>query len=415
MKVLVEFFDSCQLNNVIAGISCMPEKIVYIGNSDTMTKARQESLQRFFRLRKQKVTLEYIMIHSEAYQDICGTIQRILDKETDVCLDVTGGLDLFLLAVGELSDAYGVPIIRFDVLTGKMMRIKNAGHLPEPALATLTVRQSIVLNGGDIINPQNYLSTEQLTPTFSKEVRSLFQISKQQPKKWNQFVVGLEGLLNTAAFSADFRVHVDLSPTTEAHFVKIHAEYFMMELAKAGLILNYYHDETTLRFQYKNERIHRLMSKSGNILEAYSYLLVHELRKQKPSVFSDQRMGVPVDWDGVTEPRYHSGTKNEVDLILTKQAIPVFISCKYGEALKEALYELHTVAEHYGGKYAQKVLITAELSRNLSKKNSFLERARDMNIEVIYQVNRMSEDEFRARLLAIGTVSKQTQKKHRNF
>ncbi len=402
MKILVEFFDSCQLNNVIAGISCQPEKIIFLGDSDTMTPSRQEALKRFFRLRKQKVSLEYLLVQSGSYQDILEKMTRLATLYTDICFDVTGGNDLFLLAMGELSCSKTFPVIRFDVLSGKMMRIKNAAHLAEPALATITVRQSVVLNGGDIINPQNYLSKEQLTHSFCKDVRGLFQISKQRPKLWNQFVIGLEGVLNIAVVSPDLKIYADLSLVSETNFRKITAYNFLEQLYDAGLILNYYHDGKILRFQYKNEQIHYLMSKSGNILELYSYLVIYELCKETKAAFSDQRMGVLVDWDGVVEPRYHSGTKNEVDLILTKQAIPVFISCKHGEVLKEALYELHTVAEHYGGKFAKKVLITAELSSVPSKRISFLERARDMGIEVIYHVNRMTEAEFRERLLKIG-------------
>ncbi len=403
MKILVEFFDSCQLNNVIAGISCQPEKIIFLGDSDIMTPPKKEALKRFFRLRKQKVSLEYIVVQPGSYQDIVEKIEKLLSVNTDICFDVTGGNDLFLLATGEISCSQTFPVIRFDILSGTMLRIKNAGHLSEPSLASLTVRQSIVLHGGDIINPQNYLPREQLTRAFSRDVRDLFQISKQRPKLWNQFVIGLEGMLNIAVVSPELKVYADLSLVSEINYRKITAYNFLEQLYDRGLILDYYHDEKTLRFQYKNEQVHYLMSKSGNILELYSYLMIYELCKQDKLAFFDQRMGVLVDWDGVVEPRYHSGTKNEVDLILTKRAVPIFISCKHGEVLKEALYELHTVAEHYGGKFAKKVLITAELSNVPNKRISFLERARDMGIEVIYNVNRMTEEEFCERLLEIGT------------
>ncbi len=403
MKVLVEFFDSCQLHNVIAAISLHPERVIFIGDSATMETSRREALQRFFRLRKQKIVIEYITVQSCSYRDIHEKISSVLKKHTDVCFDVTGGRDLFLLALGELSCCQKTPMIRFDVPSGKMIRIKNAEQIPEPTVASLTVRQSIVLNGGEVIDPQNYLSSEQLTPTFSKEVRSLFQISKQRPKLWNQFVIALEGLINQTAVGSDLKVSVKVSSVPEIQYRKLTEYAFLEKLADAGLILDYCYDGERISFRYKNEQVHRCMAKSGNILELYSYLLIHEISKESTSVFGDKRVGVPVDWDGVIEPRYRSGTKNEIDLILTKKTVPVFISCKHGEVLKEALYELHTVAEHYGGMYAKKVLITAELSNIPSKRISFLERARDMGIEVIYNANRMTEEEFKQRLRKIGT------------
>lgn len=140
------------------------------------------------------------------------------------------------------------------------------------------------------------------------------------------------------------------------------------------------------------------MSKAGNILEVYTYMLLHELSKENPDLFCDKRMGVCADWDGKLIPKQKSGTRNEIDLIVTKNTVPIFISCKHGEVLKEALYELQTVAEHYGGKYAKKVLITADLGSSFTKRDSFLKRARDMGITVIYQVHRMAEETFKQRL-----------------
>ena len=57
------------------------------------------------------------------------------------------------------------------------------------------------------------------------------------------------------------------------------------------------------------------------------------------------------------------------------------ISCKSGkmggQQVLHALYELETVASRFGGKYAKKVLVTAnELG------DAYMERAKEMGIEV---------------------------------
>ena len=44
MKTLIELFDVCQIENVIAALSFVPEKIVFVGFKETMTEKRKNDL-----------------------------------------------------------------------------------------------------------------------------------------------------------------------------------------------------------------------------------------------------------------------------------------------------------------------------------------------------------------------------------
>ena len=72
---------------------------------------------------------------------------------------------------------------------------------------------------------------------------------------------------------------------------------------------------------------------------------------------------------------------NEVDVLVMRENVPVFMSCKSGKLKAQeslhALYELETVTERFGGKYAKKVLVT---TRPLGPR--YMERAAEMGIEV---------------------------------
>ncbi|MCR5595758.1 MAG: DUF1887 family protein [Lachnospiraceae bacterium] len=73
---------------------------------------------------------------------------------------------------------------------------------------------------------------------------------------------------------------------------------------------------------------------------------------------------------------------NEVDVLAIKDNIPLFISCKSGKmdskAATVAFFEIKTVADRIGGKYARKALAT---THSLTKTSSL--RAREMGIEII--------------------------------
>lgn len=88
------------------------------------------------------------------------------------------------------------------------------------------------------------------------------------------------------------------------------------------------------------------------------------------------RVGVHLDWDGVIE----SGGKdvlNEIDVMAMDGSQPVFVSCKMGNVNQMALYELETVADQFGGKYARKILA---VGKPLSSGHQM--RADEMGIEV---------------------------------
>ena len=95
-------------------------------------------------------------------------------------------------------------------------------------------------------------------------------------------------------------------------------------------------------------------------------------------------------------------TQNEIDVILMKGLIPVFVSCKNGAVEDDELYKLNTVAERFGGTYAAKVLLATTLGRGGRSKRYLLERAQDMGIKVIEGVHEMTREEFARQLRALG-------------
>ena len=74
-------------------------------------------------------------------------------------------------------------------------------------------------------------------------------------------------------------------------------------------------------------------------------------------------------------------TKNEIDVLLVRGLVPVFVSCKNGDVDEEELYKFNTVAERFGGKYVRKLLVATNFATNDNKApNALLQRAQDMGI-----------------------------------
>lgn len=148
---------------------------------------------------------------------------------------------------------------------------------------------------------------------------------------------------------------------------------------------------------FKNEQIKRVLTKAGTILELKTFLLAKTITEQDGSPrYNDVMTGVFIDWDDEVHDRKGTqvDTENEIDLIFMRGLVPVFVSCKNGGVVEEELYKLNTVANRFGGAYARKVLIGTTLGKSGRGKQYFMERAKDMKIQVIDGVHEMSDEQF---------------------
>ena len=166
-------------------------------------------------------------------------------------------------------------------------------------------------------------------------------------------------------FQAEFRKHHRAGNIKDFH-------KFMHACSHMGFVKLYAAGKNGYKFVYKNAEIKQMIWDSGSILEMYTYLL----ESQKEDM-TDCRVGVHIDWDGVVQQAGNPDVLNEIDVMSIRNNLATFISCKIGSVDQMALYELETVANRFGGKYAKKVLATAQ---PLSQ--AHMRRAEEMGIEV---------------------------------
>ena len=176
-------------------------------------------------------------------------------------------------------------------------------------------------------------------------------------------------------------------------------------LSAHGLIENLQNTEQALSFSYKSRQIRALLVKAGTVLELVTYLAAKNVKTASGRyLYNDARTGVVLDWDGnihADNPSFPD-TENEIDVLLVRGMIPVFISCKNGSTDENELYKLSAVAEHFGAKFARKALIATDLQKNYTSLARFNDRAREMGITVIDGVHKMTAGEFSRHIGALA-------------
>ncbi len=395
IKTLIELFDECAIENVITAAAFKPERIVYIGYKDVMTDARRKSISRFFKMRNIKSKISYEVISKYNYSEIKNRINDILDRNEECVLDLTGGTELVLTAMGALIESRSIPALQIDIPTGRIINIKGCEKLPPPEKLRLSIEEYVALNGGAVITDSTGHGSLSLKDEFLVDIETAWKIRQKSALEWNSSIYALQALQNMGeAFGIS--AEISLSRSKE-ELIRIN-EYIdlLKPLSDSGLIKINKASARTLNISYKNMLVHNMLLKSGNIFELYTYAAAAEISRKSNGIYSDIGIGVFMDWDGVIHS-YNSAvrdTVNEVDVVLIKGAVPVFISCKSGDLKKEALYELDTVANKFGGKYAKKIIVTAGINKNEDTRRVILQRAKDMGISIISDSDVISKSLF---------------------
>lgn len=401
---VVEFFACSPIENMISCFSLKPDKVIFVGDGRRM-KRRVKAYEELARRLGINACFEFRSVVQNSVNKICDVLIEIVETERDCCFDLTGGSELALVAMGRVFQLYEgerhLQMQRFNIATGRLIDCDNDGEVPAMHMAvSLKVEESVALHGGRVVQR---LRTETLTDR--EDILALWEICKKKAAYWNTGVNMLGELLAFSHYEdGGSRAVIDIRRCNGApgFLKKFEAvKDFVSELARNGLLKNVKENDAQLSFSYKNASVKKCLSKAGNVLEYKALLLAEKLEKDGEKVYNDCAGGVLIDWDGVKAADGFEGTVNEIDLVLMRGYVPVFISCKNGGVDDSELYKLSSVANEFGGKYAKKVLLATDLNKRGRARDYFLQRASDMDIRVISGANRMTDKEFAEQLLKI--------------
>lgn len=376
-----------------------------------MNKRRIRALEKFLKIRykgKYNPHIEYISdIFSYDLDGIVATLEKIVEENEDVYFDITGGKEITLVAAGIVSERKNVSMFLYNVTTGTVFKLRGCENLPETKTPELSIRQCIVLNGGEIIRDRASKYDWDFHTGFRKDIEDMWDICKKDPWSWNEQTSAFANFAKYGSVTRDFVITADLKYLSRKKFESGINKYIVKDLLDVNLISDFYISNLdTISFKVKNEQVYKCLTKAGDILELYTYIVLKEIQEENPGLVDDVDVGVSVDWDGKIENNTNSAeTSNEIDVILMCDQVPVFISCKNGAVKKDALYELNTVAQHFGNKYNKRILIAACGGKFLNDEAYLFRRADDMGIIPIGMKHLQAKEYFKNKLIKVMSFS----------
>lgn len=399
--VVIELFDEgSPIDNIIGSLMIKTEKVIFLGSNRKKFSAHAQRYQKIFAGRGWETEFEFHSFSKNDIDTVLEIFDELIQKYPDCVFDLSGGEDITLVAAGMLQERYRerkIPMYRINPNTCMITSIY--GELPQLRSESLmlTVREMIILHGGDIV----YRSKEHPDGTFlwdfnaefEQDFTIMWELSKLDLSKWNRLMMLFALLGECENYSTEPNTYtVDWTEFSQLKESRTHIrhipEKLIFDLLDAQLITGYIRNDRQLHVAFKNAQVKECLCKAGTVWELKIYRELCALMDSDGSPHYDDCMtGVLIDWDGEVHDNMDmlyadDNSKidiiNEIDVIGVRGVTPVFVSCKNGGFTQDELFKLSAVAHRFGGSYVRKALFASQERSDAY----FRDRAREMRITV---------------------------------
>ena len=388
---IVEFYDSDPIENAVSLLLEGAEKIIYIGYNSKQLKRVIEDYSEIASNKGILVEFDSKTANRNDLRSITTVLENVVEAEKGCVFDLSGGDDLYLVAAGIVYERNKdkVQIHRFNVHNGKLSDCDADGNILKTSFKELSLNEIIRCSGGRIIyDTEEPLTTHiwDFTPDFVSDVEVLWGLCTKNNRYWNMMIssIGQNTVYkNDDLLSIEINYNVLENSLNNKGVNDNYVKEFFKKLSGCGFIKDLVITEHTLSYKYKNNDIKECLSKAGLLLELFIMIKATALKNEDgSSYYTDALTGVMIDWND-EEIEDRRPVRNEIDVLLVKGLVPVFVSCKNGEVEVDELYKLSTVANRFGGKCAKKVVVAPSIDEMGKKAEYIAERANEMGIKII--------------------------------
>lgn len=395
---LIECFTKAHIDNLAACLSLRPEKMILLGDS-AETAPHIKRYRQILKERRQNTVIVPCHVDETDLRAIGQTVHGLLTGLDDCVIDLTGGDELVIMAVGAVIAALSreerekIRVQKMDPGDCLVHDCVRPGQVYRCNSAELSVAELLQLNGGKLLYP-DYRPPADARPG---DLDGIWRVITRDPGGWNRAITYLTEFEKRDGFRSHIRLQVQTLRREISGFEEKYSLVRALLEQLDGPVIQSQCTDRVLEYRYNSPLMRYCTLKAGNTLELKTLLTGRTVLENGAPFFRDSQMGAVVDWDGVLH--YPAGsvpeTRNEIDVVLMRGTVPLFISCKNGEIGEAELYKLQTVASRFGGEQARKLLIATRLDENSRTNRSIMQRAWDMNIRLVPDAADMTDAEWR--------------------
>ncbi len=383
MSTVIEFYDKDAIKNILAVISLKPDKVVYLYDKEIRDMNYFVSLEKCFHKYMPMLMLEKFPVDINRLEDVYSVALSVIDENRDCIMEFTGGSELMMIGGFKAGNERGIKMVYTDILKGQIVDILDGSRVVRTA--QITIDDFVDAKGACFVgNSHREPEPEQYEPIL----RMCYYLFEHL-REW-KFTCGF---LQTAASNYPME---DLCLKSRIVLVqkdgrRVYPDKNVLHaFLKFGFIEDLNYTNENLRFRFASVEAKQYMINYGVWLELFVFI-----NAKKTEAFDDVRLGAMIDWnayDGINI------AENEIDVILTDNSMPVFISCKLREVDTAALNELLIERKRLGGWFSKCIIVG--FGNDKSKKSGAYKRALDLGIILLDKSDIMSRN-FGERLVGV--------------
>ncbi len=363
---VVEFFDSFNLhNNIMATLIFRASRTVFVYEQNQ--KDEMEGVCAFLGSKVPGLMIEKLQADGrESKQVLAQLFEKLHREDKEVLVEITGGNPVTGTYAREYCRKYKFPCIVLDAAGGQVINVEQAEDFAgEFSFPKLTFSEILLLQGRVYNRNMHMLAEEEFFPGIL--TMSEYAFAHQSDFKF--FYDFVHHKSDGALSEPGLKIVLKKARQISDRIIKIF-ELFEQQ----GFIKELKIDDYEIAFDCVAPFVKEMLAVKGSWLELYIYILA-----KQSGLFSEVYQSVMIGWDLQRRPKFN--VENEIDVVLMKQGIPIFMSCKMTNPKPDALNEIYALADSFGGYGAVPALVT---SSNVRKRNTTLwNRAKEMGVVLI--------------------------------
>ena len=259
---IIEFFDKTHIENIVSTLLLKPKKVIFVGNNRKMMERCTENYSEVVKRHGIETEFVFCTVNQNDLLKIVQELSQIVEREEECVFDLSGGEDLYLVAVGILFERYGekIQMHRYNISNGRLTDCDSQGDVQFYNNLSVSVEDNVRIYGGKIIRDsfsENFDNATVFDDDFRKDIDSMWNISSQNSRLWNSSVNVIQFFYS--AYGKKDCLTLEIEKTILA--VKFNSDKLELlhslfrQLSRAGLLTEYINDEESISVTFKNEKI----------------------------------------------------------------------------------------------------------------------------------------------------------------
>lgn len=381
MKTLIKYYDKDVLKNISAPLTLKPQKIIFFYDKGIQDMTWFHSLKKCFQHTMPDIIMEHTCLDILDMVEIYTKTKKALEENEDCAMEFTGGSELMLIAGFQAGAKKGVPLYYTDLVKGIILDLAENRAVARTEKLTL---QHFMDARGARFTGHSHREPER---ERYKDILNMCDVLFDNLNAWKSTSNFLQ--IVVAKFPSQEMYIKNKIHATQRNGQRVSPEKkILYAFQKFGFIKDLKLTQEHISFSFCSATDKQYVINYGIWLELFVYI-----HAKNSGAFDDVRLGALIDWNAYDATRMAG---NEIDVILSDQSMPVFISCKLRSADAAAVNELLIEKKRIGGWFSKGILVS--FGKDRQEKSATYLRAKELGIEILDAKDVLSGD-FEQRLI----------------